>query len=178
MHSTIFTSLTALCFSGALAIGVALAEPKAPTQEENADADFAKSFVGKSYTGDLEVEDWLDYGGGLVSPPIWIRQYQRGDGTNLILTSRETAPDTRTSPATYEVTDAIIVPPPRKGLELVISCTQGDDPTLRFMGEAKGPDDQEWWGDVRRAWEISLETGAITPTAPKGIKCNNPGWGQ
>ena len=157
MHSTIFTSLTALCFSGALAIGVALAEPKAPTQEENADADFAKSFVGKSYTGDLEVEDWLDYGGGLVSPPIWIRQYQRGDGTNLILT-----------PATYEVTDAIIVPPPRKGLELVISCTQGDDPTLRFMGEAKGPDDQEWWGDVRRAWEISLETGAITSTKAKG----------
>jgi hypothetical protein len=178
MHRTIFTSLSVLYLSGALAMSVALAEPKAPTETENADANFAKSVIGKTYSGDLEIEDWLDYGGGLVSPPIWIRQYQREDGTNLVLTSRETAPDTRTSPASYEVTDAIIIPPPQKGLELVISCTQGDDPTLRFIGEAKGADDQEWWSDVRRAWEISLETGAITSISAKGIKCNNPGWGQ
>jgi hypothetical protein len=178
MHRTIFTSLSVFCLSGALAVGAALAEPKAPAEAENADANFAKSFIGKTYSGDLEIEDWLDYGGGLVSPPIWVRQYQRDDGTNLVLTSRETAPDMRTSPASYEVTDAIIIPPPQKGLELVISCTQGADPTLRFIGEAKGADDQEWWSDVRRAWEISLETGAITSISAKGIKCNNPGWGQ
>jgi hypothetical protein len=178
MHRTIFTCLSVFCLFGGLAIGAASAEPKAPTEEENADANFAKSFLGKTFSGDLEIENWLDYGGGLVAPPIWIRQYQREDGTNLVLTTRETAPDTRTSPATYVVTDALILPPPQKGLEFVISCTQGDDPTLRFIGEAKGPDEQEWWSDVRRAWEISLETGAITSIATKGIKCNNPGWGQ
>jgi hypothetical protein len=178
MHRTIFTSLSVFCLSTALAAGVALAEPKAPTAEENSDANFAKSFIGKSYTGDLEIDDWMDYGGGLVSPPIWVRQYEREDGTNLVLTSRETAPDTSASSATYDVTDAIIIPRPQKGLELVISCTQGDDPTLRFMGEAKGADDQEWWSDVRRAWEISPETGAISSISAKGIKCSNPGWGQ
>jgi hypothetical protein len=178
MNRTIFASLSAFCLSGALAMSGALAEPKAPTEEENADANFAESFLGRTYSGDLEIEGWLNYGGGLVSPPIWISQYQREDGTNLVLTSRETAPDTRTSPATYVVTDALILPPPPKGLDLVISCTQGDDPTLRFIGEAKGPNEQEWWTDVRRAWEISIETGEITSVKAKGIKCSNISWGQ
>jgi hypothetical protein len=49
---------------------------------------------------------------------------------------------------------------------------------LRFMGEAKGPEEKEWWTDVRRAWEISLETGEITSVPTKGVKCTNMSWGQ
>jgi hypothetical protein len=30
------------------------------------------------------------------------------------------------------------------------------------------------WTDISRAWEISLETGAITSIKPKGVKCTNP----
>ena len=30
------------------------------------------------------------------------------------------------------------------------------------------------WTDISRAWEISLETGAITLIKPKGVKCTNP----
>jgi len=178
MNRTTFTFQAAFCLSWALAIGGALAEPKAPTEEENADATFAKSFLGKTYSGDFEIEDWTDFGGGLVAPPIWLHQYQRDDGTNLVLTSRETVPDTAALPATYMVTDALILPPPQKGLDFVVACTQGDDPTLRFMGEAKGPEEKEWWTDVRRAWEISLETGEITSVPTKGIKCTNMSWGQ
>ena len=43
-------------------------------------------------------------------------------------------------------------------------------------GEAKGSDEKEWWTDVRRAWEISLETGMIASIKPKGIKCTNPSF--
>ena len=43
-------------------------------------------------------------------------------------------------------------------------------------GEAKGKEDREWWSDVRRAWEISLETGQIASISPKGIRCTNPNW--
>jgi len=178
MHRTIFTSLSVVCLSGALAVGAALAEPKAPTEEENADANFAKSFLGKTYSGDLDIEGWSDFGGGLVAPPIWVHQYQREDGANLVLTSRETAPATRSSPATYVVTDARIISKPWKGYAISIACMQGDDFTLRFIGDARGPQDNEWWTDVRRAWEISLETGQMTETKTKGISCTNMSWGQ
>jgi len=33
---------------------------------------------------------------------------------------------------------------------------QGNDFTLRFVGEARGPEDKEWWSEVRRAWEIEV----------------------
>jgi hypothetical protein len=29
---------------------------------------------------------------------------------------------------------------------------------------------------VRRAWEISLETGQIASIKAKGIRCTNPAW--
>lgn len=178
MHRTIFRSLPVLCLAAAVLANAASAEPKAPSEEENADANFAKSFLGKTYEGDLEIEGWTDFGGGLVAPPIFVRQYQREDGTFLVLTSRETVPASRGTPAAYVVTDALIVPPPQKGLQFTISCTQGDDYTLRFMGEAKGPESKEWWTDVRRAWEISLETGQISSVGTQGVKCTNISWGQ
>jgi len=28
--------------------------------------------------------------------------------------------------------------------------------TLRFIGDARGPEDREWWTEVRRAWAIEL----------------------
>ena len=58
----------------------ARAEPKAPSEEENADAAFAASYIGKNYDGDLDIEGWDDLGGGLIAAPIFIHQYQREDG--------------------------------------------------------------------------------------------------
>jgi len=52
-----------------------LAEPKEPSEEESADVSFAKSFLGKTYSDELEIEGWTDLGGGLVSPPIYVRHY-------------------------------------------------------------------------------------------------------
>ncbi len=152
------------------------AEPKQPTEEESADVTFAKSFLGKTYDDELDIDGWDDLGGGLVAPPIYVRQYQREDGTNLVLTSREVTKSSGDTPASYEVLDALLVPPPQKDVQLSIACVQGDDGTLQFMGEAKGNEDKEWWTDVRRAWEISLETGQIASVKPKGIRCTNPGW--
>jgi hypothetical protein len=117
----------------ALAPFFAHAEPKAPSQEQNADAAFAASFIGKTYDGDLDVEGWDDVGGGLVAAPIYIHEYQREDGTFLVLTSR--------------------------------------------IGEAKGPENKEWWTEVRRAGEIALDTGKISSTKTKGVRCTNVSWG-
>jgi hypothetical protein len=157
---------------------VAHTEPKQPRGEQNADAAFAASFIGKNYDGDLDIEGWNDVGGGLVSAPIYIHQYQREDGTFLVLTSRQIIKESSGTPANYEVTDALIVPPTQAGVEFTISCVQGQDETLRFIGEAKGPENKEWWTEVRRAWEIALDTGKISSTKTKGVRCTNVSWGQ
>lgn len=170
--------LVAVAAGLALFPALGLAEPKPPTEEESADVTFAKSFLGKTYDDELEIEGWIDLGGGLVAPPIYVRQYQREDGTLLVLTSREMSKASNTTPASYVVADALIVPKPQKDVEFSISCVQGQDEMLRFMGEAKGSEKKEWWTDVRRAWEISIETGLIASIAPKGIRCTNASWGQ
>ena len=156
----------------------ARAEPKQPIAEENADATFAKSFLGKTYEDELDIEGWIDLGGGLVAPPVYIREYQReADGTFLVLTSREVSKASAIAPASYVVTDALIVPRPQKDFQFSIACVMaGEDATLRYMGEAKGSETKEWWTEIKRAWEISLETGVISSTKPKGIRCTNPAW--
>jgi hypothetical protein len=152
-------------------------EAKEETSAE-ADEHFAKSFRGKTYQGDLEIEGWDDLGGGLVLPPIYVRQYQREDGTFLVLTSREVVPPSSDNPASYVVADALVIPPPKEGVDFTIACVQGEDETLRFMGEASGKEDKEWWTDVKRAWEISIETGEIAEAKTKGVRCTNISWGQ
>lgn len=173
-----FCAAAMLAFVFASHASRAGAEPKQPSQEENADETFAKSFIGRTYDGDLDIEGWTDLGGGLVSPPIYVRQYRRGDGTYLVLTSRELAKATGGAPANLAVIDALIVKAPSGGAEFTISCVQGKDEMLRFMGVAKGPESKEWWTDVRRAWEISIETGEISTVKPKGVRCTNVSWGQ
>lgn len=161
---------------GLLLPQLALAEPKEPSEEESADVSFAKSFLGKTYSDELEIEGWIDLGGGLVSPPIYVRHYQREDGTDLVLTSRELSKATAAEPASYVVTDALVLPEPQKDVQFSLACVQGEDEMLRFLGQAKGSEDKEWWTDVRRAWEISLETGQIASIKTKGVRCTNPGW--
>lgn len=167
-------SSSCISFVAAISLlaGIALAGPAEDSEDKPDDESFAKSFLGKTYEGDLEIEGWTDFGGGLVSPPVYIRQYQRDDGTFLVLTSRET------SASQYVVADALIVPQPQKGAQFSIACVQGEDETLRFLGEAKGPEEKEWWTDVKRAWEISIETGEIAEAKTKGVRCTNVTWGQ
>lgn len=162
----------------AAAPGELAAEPQAPTKQQSADTTFATSFVGKVYDNELGIDGWEDQGGGLVAPPIFVHEYKGEDGTFLVLTSRQLAKETSTAPASYEVLDALIVRAPQPGVEFSISCVQAPDETLRFIGEVKGDQEQEWWSDVRRAWEISLETGKITAAKTKGIRCTNVSWGQ
>ena len=47
-----------VAFAAGLALfpALGLAEPKPPTEAESADATFAKSFLGKTYDDELEVE--------------------------------------------------------------------------------------------------------------------------
>ena len=155
-------------------IGPATAEPEvevtveapAEAEDEISDADFAKSLIGKVYEGDLEIEGWMDFGGGLVSPPIYVRHYQREDGTSLVLTSKET------SGTKFVVADALIISKPWKGYVISIACTKGEDFTLSFIGDARGPDSAEWWTEVRRAWEIAVET-APEPEAETDAETGN-----
>ena len=174
IHNTLWF-FSPICFTAALFMSVALAEPQA-TSEGVDDTAFAKSFLGKPYSGNLAVEGWTDIGGGLVSPPIYVHQYQREDGTSLVLTSKETEPASSTAPASYEVTDALLVAKPKRGATLSIACTKGDDYTLRFIGEARGSDNAEFWTRMNRAWEIELETGKILETKTRGVSCENPSW--
>jgi uncharacterized protein (DUF427 family) len=60
MHTTILKPLSgpliaATCLSATLLVaGIPLAQPKAPTEVQTADANFAKSFLGKTYEDELE----------------------------------------------------------------------------------------------------------------------------
>ncbi len=174
--------ISRLLGTAGLALGVSLmaapsfADPK--EKEESPDEKFAASFLGKVYSSDLEIEGWNDLGGGLVIPPVYVRQYQREDGTYFVVTSREVSAATKTEPASYVVADTLIVPKPKGGAEFSIACVQGQDETLRFMGEAKGSPSKEWWTDVRRAWEIAIDTGEISSIKPRGVRCTNVSWGQ
>jgi hypothetical protein len=173
--------LIALAVFAAMLAGVPaklMAEPQAPTKEQSADSSLATSFVGKSYDDELDIDGWTDLGGGLVVAPIFVHEYQRDDGTFLVLTSRQISKETSTAPASFQVVDSLIVHPPQAGVEFSIACMQGQDETLRFMGEAKGAEEQEWWTDVRRAWEISLDTGKIAGAKTNGVRCTNVLWGQ
>jgi hypothetical protein len=198
LHHIIILTLLTLGFP-AFAAGPAVAEPEAPAEEENPDAELVESLLGKSYSGDLPIEGWNNLGGGLVAPPIYVHLYRREDGTSLVLTSR-------LSSRTYEVTDALMISKPWKGYTVSIACTRGKDFTLRFIGDARGPEAKEWWTEVRRAWEIALkpepqpepeagaeakpetkpDTAAEAEAAPdpgkikkantRGVKCTNPNW--
>ena len=53
---------------------------------------------------------------------------------------------------------------------------KGEDYTLRFLGEASGKDSAEWWTNLRKAWEINIETGEISSVKARGVKCTNPDW--
>jgi len=208
MYNTILRSLSVACLTGLLVTGPTRAEPEAPVEEEaaaeveNPDESLAKSLLGKSYSGELEIEGWTNFGGGLVSPPVYVNLYQREDGTSLVVTSK-------VSNQTYVVTDALIISKPWKGYVISTSCMQGEDFTLRFVAETRGLEDKEWWTEVRRAWEIEVppkpdpeaeaepqteteppksesETaseakpepmpGKITKANPKGVKCTSPAW--
>jgi len=143
------------------------------------DQEFAKSFIGKSYEGDFDIDGWSDLGGGLVQKPIYVHQYQRDeDGSLMVITSKLLAKEKPKGPDTFQVTDALLVSKPAAGVQFTISCVQGKDEMLRFIGEAKGPESKEWWTDVRKAWEISVETGLISSSKPAGIRCTNASWGQ
>ena len=79
-----------------------------------------------------EADETID-AGGLIVAPIFIRHYQRVDGTFLVLTSRQLVKEARDVLGNYEVVDALIVPPPASGVQFTISCVQGQDETLRFI---------------------------------------------
>jgi hypothetical protein len=179
-------ALSRLGFAAGFVLGLAVmpalaaaAPESTPADEEPIDDEsFAKSFLGKIYEREFEIPGWQDHGGGLVVPPVYIRHYRRGDGTYLVLTSRELTQAASGTPASYVVADALIVSKPRKGAQFSIACVKGDDETLRFMGEALGRPDREWWTDVRRGWEVALDTAEITETKTKGMRCTNASWSE
>ena len=106
-----------------------------------------------------------------------VNPFDDENGTFLVLTSREVSKASAIAPASYVVTDALVVPKPLKDFQFSIACVMaGEDATLRYMGEARGGETKEWWTDIKRAWEITLETGLITSVKPKGIRCTNPAW--
>ena len=63
-HALSFVLIAALA---ALMPALALAEPKQPSEEESADATFAKSFLGKTYDDELDIEGWT------ISAAAWLR---------------------------------------------------------------------------------------------------------
>lgn len=166
-----------------LLAGTAIAEPEpqAAPQASGEDAamsdeDFAKSQIGKTYTGSLTIEGWNGLSGGLVSPPIYVHQFGSDDRAALVVTAKEIAPAAKGAAARFEVTDVLLVDKTRKGYGISTTCMKGDDYTLRFVAEVSGKEASEMWTNVRNAWEIDLETGKIAPTKTRGVKCTNPNW--
>ena len=138
------------------------------------DEDFAKSLIGKTYTGSFELDGWTNVGGGLVLPPFYVQHYSREDGTVLVLTAKSAEEDGSSSD--FEITDALTTDKPNKGYTFSTACMKGEDFTLRYMGEASGKDEAEWWTNLRKAWEIDVETGKISSVNARGVKCTNPNW--
>lgn len=150
--------------------GAEAAPEEAPISKE----DFAKSLIGQSYSGSLDLEGWTNVGGGLVLPPIYVEHYARVDGAVLVLTTK--SGDEEGSSGKFEVTDALTTDKPHKGYTFSTACMKGDDFTLRYMGEVSGKDAAEWWTNLRNAWEIDVETGKISSVHARGVKCTNPNW--
>lgn len=148
----------------------------APEDAPISDEDFAKGLIGTTYAGSFDLDGWTNLGGGLVLPPIYVQQYTRDDGRVLVLTAKETEAAGRGAAANFEVTDALMADKPRKGYTFSTACMKGDDYTLRFMGEVSGKDAAEWWTNLRKAWEIDIETGKISSVNARGVKCTNPNW--
>lgn len=193
MHSNMLKSLTAACIAAALFAAPAYGEPETTAEEEDPDVTFAEGLIGQTYTGDLDLDGWTNFGGGLVSPPIYVNLYQREDETSLVVTSK-------LSSKKYTVIDTLLISKPWKGYAISIACTKGEDFTLRFIGDARGPGSKEWWTEVRRAWEIAIKTepkpeddaqtetraetetepepepGTITKANTQSIRCTNPNW--
>lgn len=183
MRRNTFLSVSAAFALMLLLTDTTVAEPDSQAEadgkaeaSEMSDEDFAKSQIGKTYSGGLDIEGWNGLGGGLVSPPIYVHQFGREDGAVLILTSKETAPAAKGSAASFEVRDALLVDNARKGYDVSTNCMKGDDYTLRFLAEVSGKESSEWWTNVRKAWEIELETGKISTTKARSVKCTNPNW--
>lgn len=146
----------------------------APEDTPISDEDFAKSLVGKTYTGSFELDGWTNVGGGLVLPPFYVQHYSREDGTVLVLTAKSAEEDGSSSD--FEITDALTTDKPHKGYTFSTACMKGEDFTLRYMGEASGKDGAEWWTNLRKAWEIDVETGKMSSVNARGVKCTNPNW--
>lgn len=138
--------------------------------------DFAKGLIGTTYSGNFEIDGWTDQGGGLVLPPIYVHHYNRENGTILVVTAKELDAAEAGSGAKFEVTDTLLADKPHKGYTFSTSCMKGDDYTLRFMGEVSGKDAAEWWTNLRKGWEIDIETGKISEIKARGVQCTNPNW--
>ena len=132
---SLFSRLTLVA---AFALGMALAPEPASAKKKPKPAEpvvvddspeviFAKSFIGKTYDDDLDIEGWEDAGGGLVSPPIYVHEYRRDDGTVMVLTAKETSTSKGDAPSTYQVLDAVIMGKPRKDAVFSTACVQGAD---------------------------------------------------
>lgn len=146
----------------------------APEEAPISNEDFAKSLIGQTYSGSLDLEGWTNLGGGLVLPPIYVEHFAREDGTVLVLTAK--SGDEEGSSGNFEIADALTTDKPHKGYTFSTSCMKGDDYTLRYMGEVSGKDAAEWWTNLRNAWEIDVETGKISSVNARGVKCTNPNW--
>ncbi|BAQ15513.1 hypothetical protein [Methyloceanibacter caenitepidi] len=145
-----------------------------PGDAPDSDEDFAQTLVGKTYSGSFELDGWTNVGGGLVLPPFYVQHYTRHDGTVLVLTAK--SEDEDGSSSDFEVTDALTADKPHKGYTFSTACIKGEDFTLRYMGEVSGKDADEWWTNLRNAWEIDVQTGKISSVNTRGVKCTNPNW--
>jgi hypothetical protein len=163
--------VVALAVAVALAPVFARAEPKAPSEEQNADAAFAASFIGKNYDRDLDIEGWDDQGGGLIVAPIYIHEYQREDGTFLVLTSRQA----------------------RQGVERLARQLRGGGRadraaaagrrgvhTRRFASSARPRGRKTRSGGPRcnGPGRSRSTPGKISSAKTKGVRCTNVSWGQ
>ena len=138
--------------------------------------------VGKVYEGgDLGAEGWEDLGGGLMAEPIWFHYYRRRDGAYLVLANMALPRRPEAVRTRFRIADVLFIPSLEKGQEVSFYCRQAGQDSRRAIVAVIQPDhdnEQEWWKDVRQAWNISLDAGRLGPINPKGIECANEGWGE
>jgi len=154
--------------------------PPSPQPKPQIDEMLKSRLVGHVYEGNLEIEGWEDRGGGLIIAPIWYSQYEREDGAHLVLANVAQPLRPRAMQTTFHIADILLIPALAKGQEVSYFCRlagQGTTQAIIAIIQPNRDYEEEWWKDVRRAWNISLQSGRIAPIDPDGIECINEGWG-
>ncbi len=139
--------------------------------------------IGKTYTGELRIARWKDFGGGLLGDGYWYQLYRRSNGGSqqsngayLMLVNREMPRRAGSDYATFLVTDAVLTAGYGNDITLSVDCEPVRRGGInRIIAAARIDRNAEWSSDVIEAWSIQ-SSGKAMKRSTTGVRCHNEMW--